>query len=202
MSIIDTLITDRTQADADRAESLAAKGWQSMAAEEQAEYSQPMKGAYNAADLNRVNGAMSYLAGRFRGYGYTIELAPVPVWERRDIPSPAQMEVYLSNLAALRAVFTVLSTTPAVPPDMEDPTPEECNDIERILIDIEFVIDHSAMCFKRLAAYGFVSGNVLFPSFTSDLGRTWNDLDALAMKWSDLDAHGSSWYVIQYGVLK
>ena len=70
MSIIDTLITDRTRDDAQRWAELAAKGWMGMSAVEQAEWSAGMKGAYNATDLNRVTAAMDYINEQLEGYGY------------------------------------------------------------------------------------------------------------------------------------
>ena len=50
-TIIDTLVTDRTQADVERVRELAAKGFAAMTAAERAEWLAGMKGAYNAADL-------------------------------------------------------------------------------------------------------------------------------------------------------
>lgn len=71
MSIIDTLITDRTQADVNRVLTLSAKGWAAMTAAEREEFAAGMKGAYNATDLNRVNAAMEYLESRLVAMGYT-----------------------------------------------------------------------------------------------------------------------------------
>lgn len=71
MSIIDTLITDRSQSDVDRALTLSAKGWAAMTAAEKEEFEAGMKGAYNATDLNRVNAAMEYLESRLVAMGYT-----------------------------------------------------------------------------------------------------------------------------------
>lgn len=72
MSIIDTLITDRTLADVERVKALRKKGFAAMTSEERSEFLAPVKGAYNATDLNRVQEAMEYLAERFRGYGYNV----------------------------------------------------------------------------------------------------------------------------------
>ena len=71
MSIIDTLITDRTQADVNRVLTLSAKGWAAMTAAEREEFEAGMKGSYNATDLNRVNAAMEYLDTRLKAMGYT-----------------------------------------------------------------------------------------------------------------------------------
>lgn len=150
MSILDTLITDRTAADVARAEELSAKGISGMTPAELAEYLAGMKGAYNAADLNRVNEAMEYLAERFRGYGYTVTLRPVPVWTVTGIPTAAQMGDYLANLAALRGVLAVI--TAPVPADMDGLTWQEANDIERILKDIDQILTNAAAAFRHCNA--------------------------------------------------
>ena len=69
MSIIDTLITDRTEADFDRAQELSAMGWDAMTDAEKVEWSGNLKGAYNISDLIRVTAAMEYLTDLLRGYG-------------------------------------------------------------------------------------------------------------------------------------
>lgn len=125
-----------------------------------------------------------------------------PYWAEGDIPTQAQMEQYLQNVSNIRAVLEVLQTTPPVPSDMVGLTFEEANDIERILVDVETVINRVVAGFFRSNAFTVICGNRPLPSAQSDLGRTWDDIDAEALTWDDLDAHGSSWYVIQYGVLK
>ena len=91
MSVLDSLVTDRTQAHVDRLKALMRIGWQNMTDEEKAEYlgggleqlrdanNQPLfdsnneplysndsggvqKGAYNYTDLNRVEEAVDYIA--------------------------------------------------------------------------------------------------------------------------------------------
>ena len=68
MSIIDTLVYDRTQADVDRVFTLKNKiltgGLTALTAEEKAEYMAGMKGAYNYGDMNRVGQAVAYIANR------------------------------------------------------------------------------------------------------------------------------------------
>lgn len=75
MSIIDTLIIDRTQADAELARRLGAMGWTAMTDEQRALYlSDQLKGAYKASDLNRVNAAMDYLVGRLKAQGINVPI--------------------------------------------------------------------------------------------------------------------------------
>lgn len=87
MSILDSLITDRTSADASRLNALSLRGWQNLSADERGEWlygkAEPLycidgrltcldgelnarsgtnKGAYNSSDLNRVEEATAYIA--------------------------------------------------------------------------------------------------------------------------------------------
>ena len=126
MSVIDTLIFDRTQADVDRVYALKQKiltgGLTSLTAEEKAEYMGGMRGAYNATDLNRVGQAVSYLADRFtdlpgeleayreeKGVAddelyhvpydpSTVVVSPKQNWTVADIPTNSQVQTYLNNL--------------------------------------------------------------------------------------------------------
>lgn len=75
MSIIDTLITDRTAADTAALEALFAKAKAgSLTEEERAILADPAhKGVYNHTDLNRVGAAMEYLRARLEGHGYAVK---------------------------------------------------------------------------------------------------------------------------------
>lgn len=149
MSVIDTLITDRTQADCDRAAALAAKGLAGMTAAECAEYLAGMKGAYNAADMNRVTEAMEYIAERFREKGYSVALSHTRTWSMSAIPTPEQTAGYLADLAALRNMLAVPSSVPTVPPDMDGMTVQEANDIERILAELDRLLTLAAESWLR-----------------------------------------------------
>ena len=71
MSIIDNLITDRSQSDVDALRALLSRGKANWTAEELAEFNLARsKGAYNYTDLNRVTAAMEYINERLNGYGY------------------------------------------------------------------------------------------------------------------------------------
>ena len=132
MSIIGTLITDRTQADVDARNS---------------------KGTYNASDLNRVGSAMNYLADRLKEYGYDPHISPKTDWKDDDWVDPAAQAVYLGYLAELRSQFAMMQTTPNVPPDMEKLTYQEANAIEKILEDIDRLLTNAAQAW-------FYSGDI------------------------------------------
>ena len=148
------LITDRTQADVDAVRALAAKGWAKMTDTEKAAWTAGLKGAYNAADLNRVGAAVLYIAGRLTDAGYHAPVAPKQDWQLQDIPTPAQMQRYLADISTVRAALAVMPTTPEVPTSMDTLTYTEANDIEQILLDVDALIT------KLISAY-YYSGELI-----------------------------------------
>lgn len=117
MSVIDTLIFDRTQNDVEN---------------------KTKKGHYNSDDLNRVINAVNYLADIFYQFGYSPGVTPQTTdWTADKIPEDAQMRVYLGNVRALRETLDQLSTTPACPASMNGWTWGSANDLEQILVDLE-----------------------------------------------------------------
>jgi hypothetical protein len=111
VSIIDTLITDRTG------------------------------GYYNATDLNRVGGAVQYLADLLASHGYAVSVSPKTDWAIADIPTPAQMAAYLADVEAIKDKF--YGTAP-LPGAMDDLTAEGANNIERLLLEVEDAIRRMA----------------------------------------------------------
>lgn len=161
MSVIDTLIFDRTQADVDRVYALKQKiltgGLTSLTAEEKAEYMGGMRGAYNATDLNRVGQAVSYLADRFtdlpgeleayreeKGVAddelyhvpydpSTVVVSPKQNWTVADIPTNSQVQTYLNNLLVLRRQLVLPADVPMVPTSLNNLTFDTANQIEYLL---------------------------------------------------------------------
>ncbi len=140
------LITDRTQADVNRVGQISAKIKTGTAsASELAEFNgAAMKGAYNYTDLNRVGSAAQYVADCFNRLGYAVCVEPKTDWTELDAPILSNMEQYLSVLAVLRNVVSVMKSTPNVPLDMERLTYVEANNIEKILVDIDFLLTNAA----------------------------------------------------------
>lgn len=169
MSVIDTLIYDRTQADVDRVFTLKNKilsgGLSALSEEELAEYMAGMKGAYNYNDLNRVGQAVSYLADRFinlqdeldeyrESLGvapseeYTlpyvassVSVEPKTDWVMGDTPTQTQVARYLADLENLRGIIELPPETPRVPANLNNLTFEVANDIELLLIFINLALE-------------------------------------------------------------
>lgn len=144
------LITNRTAQDVFRWQELKSKGWENMTAEERAEWtgdpvamSTPAapRGSYNHTDLNRVESAVEYLAERLRNLGYPVERLYTRRWASTDVPTVADMTRYLNNVKVIRESFVILRTTPGVPGTMKNLDLDDANAIERILADVDVLVD-------------------------------------------------------------
>lgn len=135
------LITDRTQDDVEALRRLLRTPYTQWTDEQRAEFiSGANKGAYNATDLNRVGGAMNYVAARLAALGIAVSISPKTDWTDNEIPTDGSMAQYLSDLSVLRAALIVSEDTPQVPDSMGLLTYQEANDIEQILLDIDMMI--------------------------------------------------------------
>lgn len=136
-----SLITDRTQADYNLWLTLSEIPWDDMTDEQKAVWSVPMKGAYNYTDLNRVGGALQALQAVFNSYGYSVAANVRTDWMAGEWPTQAEMDAYIQAIKNIRSAVTVLSTTPAAPDSMDDGTVTIWNNIEKILLDADILIN-------------------------------------------------------------
>lgn len=141
-----TLVTDRTKADFQRWEYLRNKGFANMTAEERTEWlAGNMKGAYNKGDLNRVGEALNYLHDRLNAAGYItypLTFKAKTNWTVTSIPTADDLTYYLKCVSSVRAALTLFATTPPAPTDTGALNIEEANNIEKILIDVEMLINN------------------------------------------------------------
>lgn len=106
------------------------------------------KGSYNFSDLNRIENWCQYLSKILNSYNYNNIINVKTDWVMVDAmttensPTEAQMERIRQNLIILRNAFFTLSTTPATPENLDFMTFQKANDIEKILFDIDKVIEH------------------------------------------------------------
>lgn len=160
-TIIDTLVTDRTQADVERVRELAAKGFAAMTADEQAEWLAGMKGAYNASDLNRVGTALNYLAARLSSIcGRSIAWTAKTDWAVTDIATASQAAEYQQQIQDIRDALAYPAGTPDAP-QLGSLTYTGANDIERILALCEDLIVNVAKSFRHTGAAECAAGGLL-----------------------------------------
>ena len=96
---------------------------------------------YNTTDLNRVGAAVEYVAGRFQALGYDCPVRVKKDWSESDTPTVSQMEVYRQNIVTLRRQIAVMQSTPKTPETMRFLDYVKANDIERILLDLDTLLD-------------------------------------------------------------
>lgn len=165
MSVIDTLIYDRTLEDVEYAKSLKERvmknGFSSLSASEQSAYLAGLRGCYNISDMNRVGQAVYYLGNALRSLPSALDdyraekdvaddpafalpyspedvtVAPKTDWAWQDIPSREQAEAYLNNIRVLRGLGLPLSrSTPTPPASLDRMNWETANSIEKILSNV------------------------------------------------------------------
>ena len=122
------------------------------------DYPFPAKGAYNAADLNRVGHNVDYLAGVLNGYGYLVSVSPETDWTISDIPRASDMAQYLADLNAIKDKF--YGTTP-LPASMNDLTHTDANNIEKLLEEIEPYINRMVAGFRKCGTFKSGQGVIL-----------------------------------------
>lgn len=181
--ILDTLITDRTQADADLAQRLEAGEYDDFTQDEQDLYDAGLKGAYRAADMIRVGQAVLFLESYLNGvqaaldahralYGVAadeafsvtwgaLSLTVKTDWTDADEPTPAQLAVYLQNVDDVTGCIAIVRQLPS---GMDELTVQGANEIERVLIaEYEAGLDFEALkkeMIENTAAAWFYSGDL------------------------------------------
>ena len=146
MSVIDTLITDRTAADVSAIRQLNNIAWGDMSPDQQTTWNADSKGAYNASDLNRVGSACDYVYNLLLSNGYDTPGYETPKtdWTDGDIPTIEQLETYIGNVAALKARLSMMQEMPA---NMRFLSYEGANQIERMLVAANDILEKMAQSF-------------------------------------------------------
>lgn len=126
-------VTDRTQADVDRAKALISKGWINMTDEEKAEYSAGLKGCMNIVDLERIENNIQILLDVLE-INSESHVGSVP-----RFPTEGYFEDMKNNVSAIRAAYCIHADTPQVP-KLPYNTWAAYNDIEKILLDVYEVV--------------------------------------------------------------
>lgn len=161
-----TLITDRTQADVSDLSALMAKKLDQWTPEELEQFNNgSLKGGYWWTDLNRVTACMEYIAGIFRGLGYSLPgykriqiirptdnvLPPLDpyIWYNSDVPRQSEVEQYLENIAVLQNAIATANYTVTLPKSIYLLTFVEANNIEKLLLEIHLWLETFQKIFIR-----------------------------------------------------
>ena len=131
------LVTNRTERDVERWRLLHSKGWDALTEAEKAEWRAGLKGAYNYEDMNRVENAVMFIANRLGDAGYFVAPVVHLEWSVGDHPTKEDMRRYFGNIALLRSMLPLYSTTPAAPTTENKLDYLAANAIEQILSDLD-----------------------------------------------------------------
>lgn len=120
------------------------------------------KGNFNASDFNRIEEWERYLADLLNEYGYHINIVTKTDWQvgwgRENMFS--NIARIKNNLQALKNEYYAFSTTPNVPSPLDTSINYiKLNNIEKILIDLNYLIEKMSISF-RYSGY-FISGEDL-----------------------------------------
>jgi hypothetical protein len=193
MSIIDSLIIDRTSADVSYARQQTLKilrsGWDFLTESEQSEYLAGLKGAYNPSDLNRVTHAMEYLVERIRSYGYTVK------YEKVKVPHQPQR-----GKSRLPAGYTELEYIESTGTQYID-TGFKPNQDTRVTLDAEVLTRKAQMSFfgTRVSTsskrYEFITNSSSGDSFYSPYNNSAQTVISLANNRVYIDKDKNTTYV-------
>lgn len=151
------LVTDRTKADVETWKAFRDKGAANMTQDEVIRWNAGLKGAYSYKDLNRVGEALGYARDILAETGYISPTAFTAKndWKIAEIPTETDIAFYLDCVKKVREAFSfsVYPETPPAPVYGGALDYIEANDIERIIFDIDTLIE------KMLAAR-FYSGDL------------------------------------------
>lgn len=111
-------------------------------------YDKTDKAYYNASDLNRVETATDYIAKLLKLYSYFKEdLVCKKDWLMTDFPTENGMNRYLSNIQKLIDSFYLKEDSPSLPESMNNLDVYKANDIEKILYDLNNLIENMVASF-------------------------------------------------------
>lgn len=111
------------------------------------------KGFMNYHDLNRIETNCKFLAEVLIGYGYPVVVVTKTDWKRTDFPYLSELERIAGNIQLLKDNFYALPTTPALPDNLEVMYYYKLNDIEKILFDLNSVIDLMIKSFRYCGTF-------------------------------------------------
>lgn len=169
-------ITDRTQADVNRAKAIIAKlqAGKALTDAEQAEYDAGLKGCYNYTDITRVRAAVTALAASLNAEGYKVAVLPVLAGEspyaledrdftEADVIYKAQWENYINNVRAIRGAFYTFDDTGPLPQPGERINYAYANNIEKVLEDVDALLWFMTQSYRRCGAFAAGNNAVTLP---------------------------------------
>lgn len=138
-------ITDRTADDVRAAREALADRMAGGSAE-----TVNLRGCIGAADLDRIESDTAYLAGALTGYGFPVSVV-TRTWQRSDLPTSADVQRIIANVAALGGAFYRMQNAPELPAGIG--TYADANAIEENLLGIWQLIAGMTASFRKCGTF-------------------------------------------------
>lgn len=134
------MITDRTQADIDRAQSIRENFVKQFKSLTEEQITTLERGMLTVNTLNRIEGKQTELKDLLNAIGYwATDITNKTDWQIGDEVHDEDYKRIVSNENALRAAFLIHKTTPDTPNTFLHYG--DTNSIEQILVDLQSMID-------------------------------------------------------------
>lgn len=120
----------------------------------------PLKGCYNATDLNRVEAAVTEIAAELNSAGYAVTVNQ-RTYAESDIIRRSDFAAYLADVQAIRDAIAVCASTPELPAADAKLDFVGANNIEKILADLDELIGW--MKYSQKYCGTFAAGQTILP---------------------------------------
>ena len=156
------MIFDRTQNDVDTAIALRREKVQAFQALTESEIATLEKGMLTINTLNRIESKISELNSLLEMLGYVPLDIVIKNWGYTDIFSVDEFNRIVANVGMLRAAIPMMKDTPDTP--LAKYYYSNINDLEKILYDIDFLLNNSKRNVNFSWAIGIADTGLNFTS--------------------------------------
>lgn len=111
------------------------------------------KGYHNYTDVNRIEKWCGYIANLLTSYGYPVHIATKTNWAMIDERKASEMERIRDNVSKIKQAYCTYSLTPAVPTTLSRIDIEKANAIEKVLFDIDELMNKMVAEFRKSGTF-------------------------------------------------
>lgn len=145
------MITDRTKADVDSAKEIIDSKVKLFLELTDEELQTLERGTIGIGTINRISTKQIYLKNKMESNGYFVGNIETKTWEHNDIFGETDFSQLINNTILLRDAFFVYSNTPKNVYLSYDY--ENINNLEKILVDIENILDYMIANFRECGTF-------------------------------------------------
>lgn len=145
------MIYDRTAEDVSEALRIREEKVKNFIALTEGEMTQLERGMITYNTLNRIEEKQAELKGLLEDAGYYMDILDIKSWSAVDIFNEEEFEILIENLDILRNAFFTYTDTPDTPAARYHY--EEINALEKILFDLERMIDDMKSRYRECGTF-------------------------------------------------